>query len=186
MSEAEAARTDDEAQEVLKQLMRLRVRILAYLRLIVRDFNLAEDAYQELALAFARRETPFEIRPEGMERWLFGAARKQALKTLRDRRREARVLDDDTLDALETVFVSERPGISHAQAEALQYCLKRLSAVNRLLLQLRYTEELDVPTIAERLRRKAGSIYVMLGRVHQFLRRCVKTRPIGEAGGDEV
>lgn len=169
------------SEEILKALMRLRVRILAYMRIILRDFDLSEDAYQELALSFSNRDKTFNVKLGGVERWLFGAARKQALKTLRDRRRKRTVLlDEETLCSMEVAFTEERPETTSAQKAALERCLRRLSNTNRELIQLRYTEEMDVKSIAERLRRKVGSIYVMLGRVHLFLRRCVKKKPVND------
>lgn len=167
-------------EAVVRTLLRDRVRLLAYICVIVRDEHLAEDIFQEVSLLAVRK---FEqIADEShLHRWLRQAARTAGLQALRNRRRRIPTLDVTVLDALEGHWDRETDSPSADAAEALRRCLDRLGATARRLLDLRYGEGLRVAEVAERVGRKVETVYVGLSRAHQAFGGCVRKRLAIEA-----
>src|SRR4051812_17180458 len=92
-----AAPIDQESLVIL--LLRERVKLLAYIRSMLRDDHLAEDVFQEVAVLAVRKRD--EIRDGGhFLAWMRLTSRHVALKTLRQRQHQ-RLLDEPLLDLLE-------------------------------------------------------------------------------------
>jgi RNA polymerase sigma-70 factor (ECF subfamily) len=155
-------------------LLRHRVPLFAYLRVIVRDPGLAEDLFQEVSIVLLRRWEEFGgVR----DFWALAreTARRQALAELRRRGRNPLTISSASLDAVDRSFegaVEEIP----ARREALRQCLKKLPPFWRELVKLRYWMNLPVSAVAERLVRSQNTISVTLNRIRSRLADCVRGR----------
>jgi RNA polymerase sigma-70 factor (ECF subfamily) len=161
-------------EPLIIQLLRERVKLLAYIRAIVRDDHLAEDVFQEIAVLAVRKR--HEIRDERhFLGWMRLASRHQALKVLR-RRQHHLLLDEALLDRLEEQWAEQDHDSSADLLEALRYCLDRLSPYAQNLVKLRYAEGVSGERLAEIVDRSLNTVYVALTRIHRSLGNCIKQR----------
>jgi RNA polymerase sigma-70 factor (ECF subfamily) len=155
-------------------LLRERVKLLAYIRAIVRDDHLAEDVFQDVAVLAVRKRD--EIR-DGRHflAWMRLTSRHRALKVLRQRRRQL-LLDEGLLDRLDEQWAEHDLASADDLEEALRRCLDRLSPYARNLVRLRYAEGVSGVQLAEVVDRSLNAVYVALTRIHRSLGECIKRR----------
>jgi RNA polymerase sigma-70 factor (ECF subfamily) len=169
-----------ERVELVQALARVLPAVRAYAYAILRDFHLAEDAAQEVALLAAARweELP---RDEAFLAWARETARRKALEFRRkaaESRRRGRAfaaeISEETWIAVESRFRDPGPDL----AGALQDCLSRLPPPARDAVVARYGENRPCEEIAGRLGRTVQSIYALLKRARLALIECVDRRAL--------
>ncbi len=159
---------------VVRQLVRERSQILAFIWSIVHDEHLAEDVFQELFVIASRKADEIED-VEHFRKWVRKAARFEALNTARKRQRSPMVFNTTTLDLLDEVWQEEARDTTD-QVVALRSCIEQLTPYARRLVTLRYADGLSGQPLADALDRKVGTVYTALSRVHRVLGDCVKRR----------
>jgi RNA polymerase sigma-70 factor (ECF subfamily) len=161
-------------ESLVSLLLRERVKLLAYIRAIVRDEHVAEDVLQEVAMLALRKRD--EVR-DGRHflAWMRLAARHRALKALRQRERPL-LLDEALLDRLDEHWAEHDPSPGADLLEALRQCLERLSPHARDLVELRYAEGFSGLRLAEVVNRSLNTVYVSLSRIHRSLGDCIRQR----------
>ena len=164
--------------DIVRALLRDRVKILSYLDSILGDFHLAEDCFQDLCAAAVAKDDYFEDATH-LLRWSLRAGRNKAIDSVRRRSRQPCVLDDEMLEALEEQWLAESSNPSENDSDrvqALKICLDELTDNSRKIVDLRYTEGLKSGRIAELLGRKVEAVYRSLARTHVALRECMNRR----------
>jgi len=159
---------------VVRQLVRERSQILAYIWSIVHDEHLAEDVFQDLFVIASRKAGEIED-VEHFQKWVRKAARFEALNAARKRQRSPMIFDAATLDLLDEVWEENALELPD-RVEALRVCMEQLSPYARRLVTLRYAEGLTGQPLADALERKIGTVYTALSRVHRVLGDCVRRR----------
>jgi RNA polymerase sigma-70 factor (ECF subfamily) len=162
-------------EEILAGLLRLRDRATALAYAVLRDFQAAEDAYQEASLVALRRMDEFT--GEGFEPWFRRILRNVLGTRLRSARRSRIRADSEILERLEAASL-EDAGAAEPE-ENVQWlidCLSRLGGRAEEILRWRFLEGLHVPEIARRLGRTVQATYALLKRSRQALRECVRLR----------
>lgn len=113
----------------IKELLRYQGEFLAYLMAITRDFNAAEEVFQNAAVVIIEGATAGEpIR--NFRAWAKEIVRRQALYYLRkqgQQERRRRAIDPDLFEAISEAFLEEDegPGI---EVKALRQCLEKVPA----------------------------------------------------------
>ena len=134
--------------------------VLRVCRHILGDADAAQDAFQAVFLTMIRRQWRLQ-RPERLAAWLFGVARRTALKsktaTQRRRKRERRPATLTVSDPLGELTARE-------MLAALDQEIERLPEPQRLPLLLCYWQGLTQDEIARRLGWSAGSVKGRLER----------------------
>jgi RNA polymerase sigma-70 factor (ECF subfamily) len=120
-------------------------RTLGYLRGLLGDS--ADDVHQEVWLAVFRNLGGL-ANPAAFRSWLFRIARFRALDFLRGSKREAELVAEVPLDAVEVAESAEEPGLSDVEERALSTAIDSLPALQREALLLRYRNELSYEEIA--------------------------------------
>ena len=106
--------------------------------------------------------------------WLLGTARNLFRRHLRDRQRHAEVAD---LARLERSWTEQaRDGTGDAVRDALRACLQELPERSRLVVELRYGEDLERPAIAARTGLGEEGVKSLLVRTRTALADCVRRR----------
>ena len=146
--------------------------VRAYLASLGVPLDCVDDIAQEVYLAWFRApgQRPPEVEPV---RWLKGIARRMALNFFRSskRREDKRVAVVAELLATESLDVPV-PADESAEA-ALEHCLGEVSEKNRVVLRLRYEEELPSHAIGERMEMTAEAVRILLMRLRAALRECI-------------
>ncbi len=161
---------DDQIVEII---LKNRVKLIAFMRSIVRDFHVAEDLYQKTCVLALKSPEKFSD-PSHLLKWIWVVCRNESLKYLREQKKHQVIFDDRILDSIQsesekTSFL-DNPEIF----SILQKCLSQLSEPVKKLLEKRYKYNLTGLKLAKSLNRNANSIYVAISRAHRSLHRCIK------------
>lgn len=149
---------------------------MAYAQSIVTDWDLAEDVYQNAAIVALRKSDQLKSQ-DGILWWILKIARYEALKAVEARSKRKPIFGSEMIDVLDSEWkdylASDR---SSLVSQALEHCIKKLSARNQELVRLRYSEGLSGESLANALGKSLNTCYVALSRVHKQLRTCIQTR----------
>lgn len=159
----------DERGAAMRLVIVHRRMIEAYAYAITRDFHLADDVYQDVALVVIAQ---WEQMPQGdgLLPWLKEVTRRKALELQRKQWRVSRMLSPEAMDQVEAVFPLPT---DNGLADAMARCVEKLPADARQAIQGRYGEGLAVPEIATRLGRTVQGVYAVLKRARLALEICV-------------
>lgn len=163
-----------ERVQLVQALTRHQSLIKSYAYAVTRDFHLAEDVYQEVAVILAEKweEVPGG---EGVIPWLRETTRRKSLESLRKKRRTSPLLSDDTLTRLGDQFGTPRDvseGTGGLQS-AMSQCVAKLAPAARNVVEARWSEGLSCDQIAHRTGRTIQGVYALLKRARLFLSQCV-------------
>lgn len=163
--------SDHERQRTAMELAIVHRRMIeAYAFAIARDFHLADDIYQDVALVLLSQQDTLPS-GDGFLLWLKEVIRRKAKEALRKRASLTRMLSDEALAQVATAFpVDAEDGL----AEAMVRCVDKLSGDARTGILARYAEGVDVPVIAERIGRSVQGTYAVLKRARLALEDCVE------------
>ncbi len=165
----------DGEKAFLKLFTGARDDIMAYLYSLTLSHADAEDIFQDVSLLLWEKFGDW--RPDGNFRaW----ARKMAWNKVQNWRRlkSEAVWDPDVIAALDRAFdeeEKERGALADVKA-ALEHCLARLSAVNRLILHRLYGENNSYKALARFLNRSVRGLKVTSHRVREKVGECVERR----------
>jgi RNA polymerase sigma-70 factor (ECF subfamily) len=157
--------------QIVRVLMRERVRLLAFIQVLVFDTHTAEDVLQDIsALAINKSH---EINGEQhLLLWLRQAARNKAMN-LRTKHKPF-LFDSTVLDQIESDWVVHENASSSDTMQALEHCVGELSPYARSVIDSRYRDGHTGDKLAQAVGRKVGSVYVQLSRIHRTLADCVR------------
>lgn len=149
-----------------------------FLRSVVRDAELADDLFQETLLVAWRRLEDFD-RTRSFGAWLRGIARNQAFAARRKLGRQAVLVEDEVLEALDKRFEAfgRLPGDDlDNRLELLERCLDELTDRSREALRLRYEDELETEQVAEHTESSVFAVRKLLLRARERLGECFDRR----------
>lgn len=124
------------------------------------------DAFCTVATSLSALREPDKLRP-----WLYSIARHQALRRLRDRRREEASddLPDSASHAAGPATLANRMDLANLVAEAAGGLADR----DRLVLELAYRHGLDGPELADALGVSQTNANTMVHRLRDTIERCL-------------
>lgn len=160
---------------ILREFVRHRSSLFALVLSLVRDFNLAEEVLQEVAVVVCDQWSDFK--PDtNFVAWAMRIARYKIFNLTRVARREI-LLAPEALEEVERAAAADtRPG----WIEALQKCMEGLEGRAGDILVLRYREGLSGQEIAHRLKITVTTVYMALSRARTAVARCVAGRLAAE------
>ncbi len=158
--------------------------LFRFIHALVRRDDVADDVYQTTLLEVFRDLGTFAGR-SALRTWLFGIARHRCLDALKaGKRREGRIAQGgelpETADAAPSAL--ERLGQAELVA-ALGDCLDELVPETRMVLLMRFSEDMPYDEIARVCRASAETMRARVSRALPVLRRCVEQR--SEARDDQ-
>jgi RNA polymerase sigma-70 factor, ECF subfamily len=165
---------DQRYEAFVRQFVAREGRLRAFLRTLLPSWSDVDDALQETSIVAWRKFAQFE---EGTNflNWLFAIARFEALKQLRSRARSPLVFSDDVLDLLADEGAEETDRLE-AERRALAFCLDRLPAAQRELLELSYHPGARLHEVAAQAGRSATAFYKVIQRLRAALLECAQRR----------
>ncbi len=175
--------------DIVQAVVKHRRMIHAYANAVVRDFHLAEDIYQEVALIVAK---DWDAIPPGSEMipWLKEVTRRKALEALRKHRKMPIVLSEEVLELIAGQFTPSKPEAERAERNEQRYkimerCLGKLRGIARVVINKRYGEERQRPCeeIAASLGRSVKAVYNIIGRARLALAGCVERESLRYSSG---
>jgi RNA polymerase sigma-70 factor (ECF subfamily) len=177
---ATMGRTGGRKAEFVENLRRHRPQLFGFIHSLVRNYDDADDVFQQTSLVLWRKYEQFDP-ARSFVVWACGVARFEVAKFRRSRLRQGRYLSDDVcllmIDVqaeLEKEPLDERRG-------ALMECLKKLRPRDHELLLACYDGSARVPEVARDRGRSPQSIHNTLRRIRRTLYECVQ-RTLGAEG----
>ncbi len=161
------------------QFLARRAQHLGFLRVLCRDDCLAEDLFQDLAVAVLEGTARFDPAQGDFDRWVRGIARNLWRTHLRRRRPNTPLLAEVEA-AVAACWDARGPDEALMQEErlrGLRACLERLSSTARTLIARRYEHGEGSAAIAQHTGRSVGAVDTALCRARGLLLACL------EAGG---
>jgi len=166
-------------EEILREAMRAQNVLTSYAFAILRDWSLAQDAFQEALIAVAKKWETFD--PGGnLVGWLRGIVRLEALQIVRSRKRVVCVGDEEMLELIERQFeahVNEKTvSDMEARAGVLHDCVRALDRRGRRLMLGFYRDSSSCRALGQSLRMREAAVRLALFRVRERLRKCVEEK----------
>jgi len=163
-------------QENTEQLARLWTQsqsvVGAYILSLVRDFHVAEDILQQVAVVLVREFEKYDAARPFLP-WAMGIAKNVVLKSRRDMARDSGgLLDQELVDRVQAAFEEQSEGWV-AVRQALRACLEKQSKRMLEVLRWRYAYDLKPQEVAHRMGVTSGAVRVMLHRARAGLRECI-------------
>ena len=175
----QASEDDGDRDEDRPQLAALweqaRPAVFAYLTTTVYDFHRAEDLLQEVAVAIAGKFHTYDPQRSFLA-WAIGIARNRTLLYFREQARDRQHFSEATLQNLSDAAAHMSHEDGSYRRDALRHCLGRIVGRRRRVLDLRYTGDESIASIASQLGMTANAVKIMLHRVRAALEECVERR----------
>jgi RNA polymerase sigma-70 factor (ECF subfamily) len=162
---------------VARELLRSRGSLFAFALTLVRDFDLAEELFQEASVRVLEREGQYTPGTD-FGSWARAFVRRTAFELYRAKGRI--VLSQEAVDAVEAKFACEADDSSTDKRKALRECMSKVDHNAKKMISLRYTLGRSMAQIGKELARSAGAVQVALSRTRRWLRDCMKRRMAGE------
>jgi RNA polymerase sigma-70 factor (ECF subfamily) len=148
----------------------------SYVRSMLPDRHEAAEVMQEVAVVLWQK---FDSARD-FRRWAFGVARLEALRFLRNRKRDRLVFDEALVEQL--AQEAERSEDRHEkQRVALEACLKRLPDEQVELVLSAYRKGTRMDHLAAARGKTPMALYKVLHRIRQILLGCVEQTLAREA-----
>lgn len=152
-----------------------RSKIMAVIVAMVRDFDVAEDLFQQTVLEILQSADKFDPSRDFLP-WASGVARNVVRRHWRGTEKQPSLASQDALDSLSEMAVDEQEeDLWQSERAALHVCLGKLPNRMRRLFLLRYGENHKAGKLAELSSFPVGSLRTTLARLRTKLRHCINT-----------
>jgi RNA polymerase sigma-70 factor, ECF subfamily len=150
-----------------------RSKIMAVIVAMVRDFDLAEDLFQQTVLEILRAADRFDPERDFLP-WACGVARNVVRRHWQAAQRRPAPATQELLDSLAELAMEEQDeDIWQAERAALNRCLDKLPERMRRLFLLRYGHNQKADLLARLAAFTPGSLRTTLARLRLKLRQCI-------------
>ena len=148
--------------------------LLRYVMSRVANRHDAEDVLQRSSVVMWRRFATFEAGTDFIA-WATTVAFYEVRNFQRVTGRSRLEFDDDLMQTLAAERAQHVRQWS-PRMEALEHCVEKLDAANRVLVEAIYTQGMEVGALAERQGRAPQTIYNKLNFIRRALAECVQRR----------
>jgi RNA polymerase sigma factor (sigma-70 family) len=173
-------------ERLASRLLLHRDALFGYLLVLLRNWDEAEEVFQEVCVVVLEKERDGLI-VERFLPWCREIARRVVLRHWRRRSKTPRSLSPEVMAAIDQAFSlrdaeEERHSRTGQLVQAVKRCLKRLPDHLRAILDLFYRDSLSLGDIAHRLGRTEGAVQVALSRTRMRLAECARVTLAKEEG----
>jgi len=164
--------TDDRMRQIARLWTQAQPAVSAMTVSMVVDFHAAEDLLGQVAETVVAKFDDYDAaRP--FVPWALGIARNRVLQHFARRAGDRHVFcDEEVLRILAGAHAETAEEIPRRQM-ALRACLQKLEGRARLVLELRYVQDMKAAEIARRLGTTDDNVWVLLHRIRRSLAGCV-------------
>jgi len=148
--------------------------VAAFIRTLVPDYLEADEVLQRVAVALVRKYSQYDP-TRSFASWAIGVAKFEVLYFRRERATDRHIFGDDIVEQVAGQYEILAEEIDPLR-DALRHCLDQLAGRSRQVVELRYRRGMPSHNIAQEMDLSAGAVRMLLCRVRDTLRRCVKRR----------
>ena len=168
--------------DIVRILLSERERLLAYINAIVCSHSLAEDVFQETAVLLMKKQDKLTS-DQHVRGWLRLTARHLAMKSVKQRSRQAISLDVALIEAMDASWDRIDNEQMQERLELLTGCIEKLTSYSREILKLRYAKGMTGDRLAEKMGRNTSAVQRAMTRIHRQLAECVQHKIENDAKG---
>jgi RNA polymerase sigma-70 factor (ECF subfamily) len=162
---------NDDSYRFISEFAKNQHTVHAYIRALVFNRSDAEDIMQEVSITLWNKWHTFEPGTDFL-RWACSVAFIEILRYRRKSAKDRLWFNEPLLELLAADF-RENADMHATQLEALSSCIEKLNWEDRRLIEIRYREGGSVRGLADEYGKPQSTVYKMLLRIRQTLRRCV-------------
>ena len=137
----------------------------------------AEDLLQETTKIMWEKFDTFDV-DTNFRGWALTIARFNILNYYRKNKKQNQLFDELILANIESI--SADLVNADDRVDALRQCVKLLPSKQTTLLQMRFTDGIEVKVIAQQLRRSIPGVYKMFAKIQLSLMHCINKRFVME------
>ncbi len=160
----------------IKQFLRHESEFTGYLMAMTRDFEAAEEIFQNAAIVVMEKAGQNEpIRD--FRAWAKEVVRRQALLYMRNAgKQRSRNTDPKLLEQITATFIEdETDDVAHRrELRALRSCLESVQLPHRRMIAMRYERRSSFEAIGAAVGRTAAAVQRAISRVRTSLHRCIR------------
>jgi RNA polymerase sigma-70 factor (ECF subfamily) len=164
---------------LVRQFLEHRDVVLGFVFALTRDYDVAEEVFQEVALAILQ-EAGKGTAVESFLAWAQGIARRRVADYYRkaNRRQTVEQVAGPLADVVSQAFAENAPLLEGHQERmaSLLECLQRLAGRSRVIVESFYQRRQSLREIAGLLGWKEDSVKVALSRARKALADCIENR----------
>ena len=146
--------------------------IYSYILMLVRQINIADDVFQDVALAMWEHFDKYEIGTD-FTAWGMRIARNKVIDYFRKNKANRIWYSDETLRLISDNRAKKNKN-NDTRIKALEKCISKLSANDKHLIQLKYSQKITTKALSERIGRSVNGLYKSLSRIHSSLYQCIQ------------
>ena len=162
---------DPDLEDFVRLLTEAQPRLHSYICMLLGGVQEAGNVLQETNLVLWKKADQFTPGTSFIA-WAREIAYFKAMSCQRDRGRSRMILDQQRIE----LAVAATDAGGDDRRVALRHCLSDLQEEQLHLLKLRYTLELPIQTMGQRLGKSEGAVKMALRRVRLALMRCITQR----------
>ncbi len=166
----------EQKDKVYLAITQHRSRIMGVIVAMVRDFDAAEDVFQDTVVEILGSADRFDPSRDFLP-WANGIARNVVRRYYKTASRGMSPVDVQNLEYLGSLMEEDSEiDAWEDERKALRHCLEKVDSRNRKLLTLRYRKNMKGSRLANRVSLSEKSVRTILFRVRDALRRCIERR----------
>lgn len=131
----------------------------------------ADDILQETCVTLWKKWAEFDATRD-FYRWACGIAHYEVLRHRRKSATDRLWFDDEILGLLASQMVEDE-GLLELRRDALDSCLQKLCVDDRVLLEMRYRQDMTSESLAATLGKTTRTARRMVARVRRLLQHCI-------------
>jgi RNA polymerase sigma-70 factor (ECF subfamily) len=166
-----AARRGEDSYRFISEFAKNQHTVHAYIRALVFNRSDSEDIMQDVSITLWNKWNTFEPGTDFLK-WACSVAFIEILRYRRKSAKDRLWFNEPLLELLAADF-RENADTHATQLEALSSCIEKLNCEDRRLIEIRYREGGSVRGLADEYGKPQSTVYKMLLRIRQALRRCV-------------
>ncbi|MBA4388927.1 MAG: hypothetical protein C0404_13170 [Verrucomicrobia bacterium] len=172
--------------EAFRQLVKYERMIKGYAYAILRDFQAAEDIYQDIAVLVIQRVQGLPDQAPRTAAWLRETTRLKCLEHARLRKKLPLVFPEDVLTVMAEDFDADQPSDRRKEElyELMERCLGKLRGTARRVVEARFRDNRGCDEIAGMIGRTVLAVYNIIKRSRMLIDNCVRAQLIRfQSGG---
>lgn len=148
---------------------------MAVIVAMVRDFDVAEELFQETVIQILKSEDNFDP-SRNFVPWACGVAKNVVRQHWRKQQQTPKNGVDDMIAELAMVSAEGGDDLWRSERKALRSCFRRLPERMQKLMLLRYGHNIKGNQLAKSAEVRLGSIRTTLSRLRSQLRQCIQAQ----------
>lgn len=163
----------DRTREITLLWLKAQPMVEAFVLSMVRNMHVTEDLVQQVAVTSVERFDTWDPESCVFSTWAIGIAKNKIRNHFRKQHSDRHVFDAQAMDRIADAHTLLEPQLV-PMSHALEDCIQKLTGRSRKIIEMRYLQDLTTEQVAEKLGITTNNVFVILHRVRQALRDCIR------------